>query len=731
MPVFWSVGSGNRVIRIGLRKTKEEQTTRDYRQETSITSHAQRQQQPVHLNAASTTLLLPPDGHPRPPAPSSNQSSLPDHALKKPCRRPSLLPSAWLAATATIQLPSKKKLRPLRAQNSSPCVQHFGRHSFLQASIILRQSTRRATTTSTSLPGPRPGWTVSQKLVLGLSVTLVVGTALYELVPPCRYAAIGIVRCTRVVVAVIGAMWDYKTLFAKTWTDDPAGRAQRHQDYHTTHLTAAHRILEVLKKNGGIYVKLGQHLSSIQLIPIPWSATMKPLQDQCTPSSFHMINQLFLNDVGQGIQDLFHTFDPVPIGVASLAQVHRAVDRKSGRLVAVKVMHPTLEEYLEVDTSTVVTMLRFVKWVFPEFEFTWLGEEMQENLPKEMDFRIEAANASKCAAQFSHLKSTTLKLPDVLWAQKRVLVMEFISGGRFDDLEYLAEHNIDRNRASQELTRIFSQMIYLNGYFHADPHAGNILIRPASEASRSPYNFEIVLLDHGLYFDLSDTLRVNYARFWLSLLSSSPGSIEARKKYAKLVGNIDEKNYDIFESAITGRIGLKGSGSLLSLASSSSSVEELKLIRGTLVSQEGIFAEILKILRNVPRRLLMILKVNDLTRSLDLSLRTTHSQIRIWLIVARFCGLAIWIDEVRRLKLELAALRNQFRVQSSLRLLAHFVQSWWQYQKCYNFLRLFEIGMDAYAGLTKTMMYVNGLMNTDGRHPGGGFTQAKRTAAGL
>jgi aarF domain-containing kinase len=194
------------------------------------------------------------------------------------------------------------------------------------------------------------------------------------LVPPCRYAAIGIVRCTRVVVAVIGAMWDYKTLFAKTWTDDPAGRAQRHQDYHTTHLTAAHRILEVLKKNGGIYVKLGQHLSSIQLIPIPWSATMKPLQDQCTPSSFHMINQLFLNDVGQGIQDLFHTFDPVPIGVASLAQVHRAVDRKSGRLVAVKVMHPTLEEYLEVDTSTVVTMLRFVKWVFPEFEFTWLGE---------------------------------------------------------------------------------------------------------------------------------------------------------------------------------------------------------------------------------------------------------------------------------------------------------------------------------------------------------------------
>ncbi|EFP90151.2 atypical/ABC1/ABC1-B protein kinase [Puccinia graminis f. sp. tritici CRL 75-36-700-3] len=593
---------------------------------------------------------------------------------------------------------------------------------------LLRQHAPR-TTDRLHNPTTRLGWTISQKVVLGLTISLVIGTALYEFVPPFRYAAIGIVRSTRVVIAVVGAMWDYKTLFAKVWADDPAGQAQRHLDYQTTHLTAARRILNVLKQNGGIYVKLGQHLSSIQLIPPAWSSTMKPLQDQCTPSSFEMIDKLFLLDVGLPIRELFLSFDPVPIGVASLAQVHRAVDRISGRDVAVKVMHPTLEEYLEVDTRTVVIMLRFVKWVFPEFEFTWLGEEMQENLPKEMDFRIEAANASKCAQQFSDLKSTTLKLPDVLWAQKRVLVMEFITGGRFDDLEYLAQHNIDRNRASQELTRIFSQMIYLNGYFHADPHAGNLLIRPAPSTSRSPHNFEIVLLDHGLYFDLTDSLRVNYARFWLSLLSSSSSSVAARKKYAKLVGNIDEKNYDIFESAITGRVGLKGSGSLLNLSSKSS--EELKLIQSAIVSQEGIFAEILKILRNVPRRLLMILKVNDLTRSLDLSLRTTHSQIRIWLIVARFCGLAIWIDECRRLKLELSRLRTHFRFRSSLQLFARFVHSWWEYQKCYNLLRVFEISMDFYAGLKKSLMYLNGLLNSDGDHPGGGFSNAKRKAAGL
>lgn len=167
---------------------------------------------------------------------------------------------------------------------------------------------------------------------------------------------------------------DYKKLFAKTWVEDEAGHTQRHLDYQSTHLSAARRILEVLKTNGGIYVKLGQHISSIQLIPLAWSQTMRPLQDQCLATPYALIDRLFLDDVGVGIAELFDEFEPQPIGVASLAQVHRARDRVTGREVAVKVMHPSLEEYLEVDMRTVVVMLQFVKWVFPEFEFTWLGE---------------------------------------------------------------------------------------------------------------------------------------------------------------------------------------------------------------------------------------------------------------------------------------------------------------------------------------------------------------------
>lgn len=80
--------------------------------------------------------------------------------------------------------------------------------------------------------------------------------------------------------------------------------------------------------------------------------------------------------------------------------------------------------FCAVDIKTTVLMLRIVKRVFPTFEFTWLGEEMQENLPLEMDFRHEAANARRCDADFASLEKTTLVVPEVLWAQRRVMVME-------------------------------------------------------------------------------------------------------------------------------------------------------------------------------------------------------------------------------------------------------------------------------------------------------------------
>jgi len=97
---------------------------------------------------------------------------------------------------------------------------------------------------------------------------------------------------------------------------------------------------------------------------------------------------------------------------------------------------------------------------------------MRQNLPLEMDFVQEAGNAIRVTKNFMNVKRTPLYIPKVYSATQRVLIMEFIDGGRADSKEYLAYHSIDRNHVSLELTRIFCEMVHLHGFFHADPHAG-------------------------------------------------------------------------------------------------------------------------------------------------------------------------------------------------------------------------------------------------------------------
>ncbi|GAA5938003.1 hypothetical protein JCM3775_002427 [Rhodotorula graminis] len=532
---------------------------------------------------------------------------------------------------------------------------------------------------------PRPK-TRRQRVLLGLVVTLAALFAAYELSTTVQHGVIAVERCTVIAWAVTRGVMDYKALFRKTWDETDEGYAQRHNDYEETHRKAATRLMEAMRKLGGIYIKLGQHLSTVQLVPLPWSQAMKPLQDQCFPTPLEALQELFLAETGAPMSFFFSSFDPEPIGVASLAQVHRAVDRESGRLVAVKCMHPDIEEFSAIDMRTTTFLLRIVKRVFPEFEFTWLGEEMEANLPLEMDFRHEAANAARCVKDFSSLEKTTFVIPDVLWAKKRVMVMEFIKGARVDDLDYLARHKIDRNLVSREIAEITSRMIYITGFFHGDLHAGNLLIRPAQPNTRSPYNFEVVLLDHGLYFDLPTDLRVNYARFWLSLMARPSPAVELeRRRYAKLVANISDEGYVLFVTAISGRaavdgVDADGTGRQSMLEMGANTDEEKKKVRKAMVQQEGLLPQLFALLRTMPRKLVMLFKVNDLNRALDLALQTTHSPVRVFLILAEYCNLAIRLDDLDHMP----PLSFGDRLSS-----------WWRFQSWKWTLKMWTVGADA------------------------------------
>lgn len=525
------------------------------------------------------------------------------------------------------------------------------------------------------------------------------------------YTVLAIKRSATIGKAVILCMWDYRQTLNKKYKD----RAEEQEELRQCHLRSAHRVLVALQENGGLYIKLGQHLSSIILLPPEWTNTMKPLQDQNTPTSLPELEAMFRTETGRTFSEAFSEIDAKPIGVASLAQVHRAVDRQTGQELAIKLMHPQVERFSQVDMQTVNVLVRWVKKAFPDFEFTWLAEEMNENMPLEMDFRHEAGNARKAAEDFAQYNKTSVYIPKVPWVYKRVMAMEFVHGKRPDDLQYLSDHHIDRNRVSQELSRAFSQMLYMHGFFHADPHGGNVLIRPAPKGSKSPFNFEVVLLDHGLYFDISQELRTNYARFWLALLSKSTPSVMAeRRRLARSIANIDDDLYHILESAITGRSGLEGSddknphgvgggkrkSSLLDLDSGSEMTdEEQEHIRKTVMEKEGLFIDILKVLRQVPRRMLMVLKLNDLARSLDANLHTTHGHARPFIITARYCALAVWNDDRQTIK-------ERWKQEGfSFKLMKDWFYSWVNYIYFYRGLSFFEAISDMNAERRKIFSF--------------------------
>jgi aarF domain-containing kinase len=191
-----------------------------------------------------------------------------------------------------------------------------------------------------------------------------------------------------------------------------------------------------------------------------------------------------------------------------------------------------------------------------------------------------------------------------MWAQKRILVMECISGHRPDDLEFLDSNGIDRDEVSAALAHIFNEMIFgEDAPLHCDPHGGNIAIRK-NDTRRSP-NFDVILYDHGLYRDISKELRRNYAKLWLAVIEADE---KRMREYSHKVAGVTDEQFPLFASAITGR-----DYTVLSKKDvvSSRDAQEKEHITGAL--GDGMLQQLVDLLGKVPRIILLILKTNDLS----------------------------------------------------------------------------------------------------------------------
>ena len=433
-----------------------------------------------------------------------------------------------------------------------------------------------------------------------------------------------------------------------------------------------------MEKNGSIFIKLGQHLSSLNyILANEWCDTFIPLQDQCPVSSFESIDKMVKLDTGKSLEDIFAEFEPHPIGAASLAQVHIARMKDTGEKVAVKVQHPMLDEWAALDLWLTSAAFKTVRYFFPEYDLTWLSDQIQISLPKELDFREEGRNAKRTQEYFSHIPNTPLVIPDVIWAERRILAMEYIAGHRTDDLEFLDANGISRDEVAAALARIFNEMIFgTNAPLHCDPHGGNLAVR-VNNNKRRPRNFDVILYDHGLYRDIPMQTRRAYAHMWLAVLDVDEPNM---RKYAWEIAGVKDDEFPIFASAITGRD--------YSVVKSSVTVARKRTEQKRSMTQhfsEDLVEKMVGVLGRVPAAILLILKTNDLTRSLDENLHTTQGPIRCFLILAQYAARCIYEEQVEQIS------GSVFRPTNLLR----FGSAWLAYAKVAMKLRLYEYYLSA------------------------------------
>lgn len=464
-----------------------------------------------------------------------------------------------------------------------------------------------------------------------------------------------------VTVATFKCFYLYKVLLDKKF----ASEEEEKEAFSETHLKAALITRKALETNAGIFIKLGQHIAALTyLFPPEWTETMIPLQDCCPVSSIESIDQMIKNDMGSSLEEIFIEFDPVPLGTASLAQVHRARLRSTGKEVAVKFQHPSLKEYVPLDVLMTRTVFAIMDYIFPDYPMVWLSDEMQESIYVELDFTNEARNAKRTSDYFKdHYNLTALRIPEVYSAQPRILVMEFLGGSRPDDLEFLDKHKISRADLSSSFAHIFNDMIFTpNVGLHCDPHAGNIAIRPINNGRR---NYEIILYDHGLYRDVPTDVCRSYAHFWLALIDKNEPEM---KKYAKEFAGITDDQFKLFAAAITGRDFDNAVNNVVSRRSH----KEIENMAQSL-SQEGFVSQIMVMLHSMPRIVLLILKTNDLTRYLDEKLDSPLGVERTFLIMASYCAKTVY-EEARE------NILNKYDMWSFGRW-SGLLCNWWRYFK--------------------------------------------------
>lgn len=260
----------------------------------------------------------------------------------------------------------------------------------------------------------------------------------------------------------------------------------------TGKMTTAQKVVMMLQELGPTFVKLGQVLSTRpDLIPKDYIEELKKLQDNVAPFSFKEAKNQMEEDLGDKTDHIFLSIEEKPLAAASIGQVHRAV-LKNGQEVVVKVRRPGIDKIITADLEIMLNLARLAEKHIPEVRiYDPVGkiEEFADAMHKELDFTREGFNIDKFRQNFEG--DETIYVPKVFWeaTAQKILTIEYIKGYKVTELDEITNNNLDRKQVAVNGAKAMMKQIFIHGFFHADPHPGNIIIRPDGK---------IVFIDFGI-----------------------------------------------------------------------------------------------------------------------------------------------------------------------------------------------------------------------------------------
>ncbi len=271
-------------------------------------------------------------------------------------------------------------------------------------------------------------------------------------------------------------------------------------------------------KLGVLMIKLGQFLSSrADLLPERALATLNALQDEVPPAPFSHVVSVIETELGKPVEQIFSVLERKATAAASLGQVHKAILAATGEKVAVKVQRPNIDQLVRTDLSTLKFVIRLITRFFDTHKFIDLMavyHEFERTVYEEIDFVTEAANAKRFKEMFKD--DPTIYIPGVYdeYVSRRVLVLEWIDGIKINDYAALEAEGIDRMEVAKRTVQTYFHQFFDEGFFHADPHPGNIFVKKGQPGAGPIIEF----VDFGMVGRLTKTMKQAMKDLFLSFV---------------------------------------------------------------------------------------------------------------------------------------------------------------------------------------------------------------------